>query len=336
MHAARKIRAKYKNKIISYSKNIFIPVTNICRNVCEYCGFRRHPESKEAKLLSMEEIIDIAKKGVNLGCKEALITLGEKPELKYPEIKEKINQLGFRRMSDYIYEICRTVLKIGLLPHTNAGVMDKYELLKLREVNVSMGLMLETTNPNLPAHRNSPGKKPEKRLKTLKYAGELHIPFTTGLLIGIGETDEDIINSLFEIKKINEKYKHIQEVIIQNFMPQQNTPMANQHGPSLTKFLRVIAISRLILKNLNIQVPPNLNRDRLGLLLMAGINDWGGISPITLDYINPNNPWPKIKDVKKVTESFGLKLKLRLPIYPEFINEKFVPKTLLKFILGKG
>jgi len=328
MQVACLIRDCEKGQIISYSKKVFIPLTNICRNNCGYCGFRRDPSDPSAKIMTPNEVLQIAEAGKKAGCKEALFAIGEKPEELYPEVREKLKSAGYESMVEYLHEMCELVVKkTGLLPHSNAGVMDRRELAELRENNASMGLMLENISERLceqgEPHNLSPGKHPKLRLATIEYAGQLKIPFTTGLLIGIGETLEERVNSLFTIKCINEKYGHIQEVIIQNFQAKPRTPMEHCLEPTVSDVLRTVAVARLIFRGeTNIQVPPNLSRGVYARFLFAGINDWGGISPVTKDFINPEAPWPRIKKLEEKTAKEGFKLKERLSIYPEYITKK--------------
>ena len=317
--------------IVTFSKNVFIPLSNACRNHCAYCGFR----SDAPGIMSRAEVQRIFEEGEKLGCKEALFTFGEKPESS-DKIRRQLEEWGYSSALEYLYELCGDALKYKLLPHSNAGVIEKEEMKMLSEVNASMGLMLENASERLcregMAHERSPGKHPKLRLKVLKNAGKLKIPFTTGLLVGIGETFEEILYSLRTIKKINSRYGHIQEVIIQNFKPKKNTPMQRCVEPSLYKMLTVVRAARLILQNMNIQVPPNLNPDTWQIFLSFGANDLGGISPTTKDYINPEADWPKIEKMKITTQRLGLKLRERLPIYPEFIRRGWYSQKLQELI----
>ncbi|MEM3530765.1 MAG: 7,8-didemethyl-8-hydroxy-5-deazariboflavin synthase CofG, partial [Nitrososphaerales archaeon] len=253
------IRDNFKGKRITYSRKIFIPLTNICRNKCGYCGFRREPKDKDAKIMKPDEVLSFAKSGSKANCTEALFTLGEKPELKYPEVKQELKILGYSSTLEYLRDMCELVIKnTGLLPHSNPGIMTKKELADLKDVNASMGLMLENVSDRLcdknGPHEFSPGKRPKLRLATIEYAGQLKIPFTTGLLIGIGESYNEIIDSLYAIKEINEKYGHIQEIIIQNFRAKPNTPMQSHREPSLEEITKIIALARIIfLGKMNIQ-----------------------------------------------------------------------------------
>jgi FO synthase len=275
--------------------------------------------------MTPDEVLEVATNGAKLGCKEALFSLGDKPEALFPEMRQTLQQYGHRRTLEYLVDMCRLVLEhTPLLPHANPGVMGPKDLERLREVNASMGLMLETTSRRLlgpgMAHDNAPDKDPAVRLKTLENAGKLRIPFTTGILIGIGETFAERVEALCAIRDLHERYGHIQEVIIQNFRAKPGIPMQASPEPTLLDFLRTIAVARLILGGeMNIQAPPNLTPEQYQLLLMAGINDWGGISPLTIDFINPEAPWPQIHTLERVSAEMGLRLRQRLALYPEYI-----------------
>jgi len=293
-------------------------------------------------MLKPSQALSIAEAGKKLKCTEALIVTGERPELKYGEAKKWLHEMGHRTVSDFIADLGEKILqKTGLLPHTNAGSLTKKEMSMLKSTNVSLGMMLENASEKLlqagKAHEKAPSKNPKVRIKSLVSAGELKIPITTGLLIGIGENLVDVIRSILLIKELNGKYGHIQEVIIQNFSPKPGTSMENVNPPSDIYFLKCIAAARIILKNINIQVPPNLSPQTYSRYLDSGINDWGGISPLTPDYVNPEYPWPTIKDVRRVTEMKGFALRARLPIYPEFVKKPhnynhFVADNLKKYI----
>ena len=339
---ANLLKNRFKGKKISFSKKVFIPLTNLCRNACKYCGFRKNPSDPNSGFLSPNQVLKIAKQGKKAGCNEALFTLGEKPEEKYSEAKNQLKKLGFSTTIEYLWEMCKLVLeKTGLLPHTNPGILTMDELKLLREVNVSMGLMLENVSERLcwkdGPHEFSPGKNPKLRLKTIMDAGKLKIAFTTGILPGIGETEKEIIDSLDILRKIHENYGHIQEIIIQPFKAKKGTLMENHPEPSLKKLLQTIAVARIFLGRMNLQVPPNLTKQYLEVLPYSGINDWGGVSPVTLDYINPEESWPKIVELKNVTENCGFILKERLPIYPEYVSQKpeFIPESLKNLVFEK-
>ncbi len=330
------------NQIITYSRKVFINLINLCKDTCSYCTYKKEPSNIDSVLLNPSQVLSIAEAGQKLRCTEALIVTGERPELKYAEAKRWLFQLGYKTLVELIANLSETILKkTGLLPHTNAGSLTKKEMSMLKPTNVSLGMMLENSSEKLlevgNAHENAPSKNPKVRIKSLIAAGELKIPITTGLLIGIGESLFDVIKSLLLIKQLNEKYGNIQEVIIQNFAPKIGTSMENSSPPSDNYFLRCIAIARILLKNINIQVPPNLSPNIYSRYVDAGINDWGGISPLTPDYVNPEYPWPTINDVQKVSNLKGFKLRARLPIYPEFITDQnkynyFVTSNLKGFI----
>jgi len=316
-------------EFITFCRNVFVPVTNICRNECGYCTFRRSPDDPESKLMTREEVIPLLTEGKKAGCTEVLFTFGEYAE-EVPGYRELLSETGFSSTLEYVSDLCRTAIDIGLLPHTNAGVLNYTELETLKPLNASMGLMLETT-ADLTAHDNSPGKDPTTRLKTMSYAGELRIPFTTGILVGIGETLDDRINSLQSIAELHEKYGHIQEVIIQNFMPKANTPMADCPSPSDEEMMQTVLIASEILpQDVTIQVAPNLTDPYI--LMQCGACDLGGISPTTIDWINPEANWPDIKKLMQMVR--GTQLRERLPIYPKYIKNGWYSDQLKDLILS--
>ncbi len=325
-----------ENKNITYSKNVFLPLTNICRNECGYCTFRRDPEDPDATLLLQPEtVMKTIHQADDYGCREALFTFGEHADAT-PQVKEALYSLGFQGMLEYLYHLCeRTINETSLLPHSNPGILQKDELKMLREVNASMGLMLENTSTRMmesPAHKKSPGKDPQLRIKTIKNAGKLKIPFTTGLLIGIGETLAERADSLLEIRKIQDQYGHIQEIIIQNFKPKPGIEMENHPEPSLLDMIRTVAVTRLLFPECGVQVPPNLNHGTAQIFLLAGADDWGGVSPITKDYVNPEAPWPELDDLKSLTGELGFKLEERLPVYPKYLNNRFLSDLIQRKI----
>jgi len=328
LSAATEIRARGKGTVITFSKKVFIPLTTLCRDYCSYCTFRKDPGQPGAHFMTPEEVLALAERGRQAGCKEALFSLGDQPERIFPEASEFLSHQGFARTLDYLAAMCELVLeKTGLLPHANPGVMDRAALLGLKDSNASVGLMLENVSPRLMrdglAHAKAPDKVPALRLRTIEEAGKLAIAFTTGILIGIGETMEERIDSLLAIRTLHEKYGHIQEVIIQNFRAKPEIPMAAHPEPSLEDMLRTIAVARLILgPHMNVQAPPNLSYDDFPRLLEAGINDWGGISPVTKDFINPEAAWPQIARLQAETESRGFVLRERLALYPEFVRRE--------------
>ncbi len=329
-----------ENNIITYSKNVFLPLTKICRNECGYCTFRKDPDLIEGSLLmTTGQVLDIIREADSFNCKEALFTFGEQPD-KIDLVLSELEELGFSNMLEYLYFLCsETLEKSGLFTHSNPGILRKNELRMLREVNASMGLMLETSSSRIMetiAHNKSPGKDPKLRIATIKNAGKLKIPFTTGLLIGIGETIAERVESLLELRKIQDKYGHIQEIIIQNFKPKQGIPMEGYCEPSLVEMIKMVSVTKLMFPDVSIQVPPNLNNKNSQIFLMAGADDWGGVSPLTPDYVNPEAPWPEIDKLKSNTEELGFKLQERLPIYPKYINEEFLDSSILEKIKKSG
>jgi FO synthase len=322
--AARAARDDFKPGVITYSRKVFIPLTNLCRDYCGYCIFRRDPGEPGAHTMTPEEVLTVARAGEKLGCTEALFSLGDKPELLFPEMRDTLRQLGYKSTLHYLEAMCELLLReTSLLPHPNPGLLSAEWISRLAAVSPSMGLMLETTSSSLlapgAAHDNAPDKVPAKRLRTIEEAGKQRVPFTTGLLIGIGETPEDRVDTLLAIRDLHERYGHIQEVIVQNFRAKPAIPMAHVPEPGQGEMLRAVAVARLLMPNVNIQAPPNLNAPYYEELLDAGINDWGGISPLTPDYINPEKPWPHVEQLRLRTESKGLQLRQRLPVYPEFL-----------------
>jgi len=326
LSAATELRARGKKTVVTFSKKVFIPLTTLCRDYCSYCTFRKDPGQHGAHFLTPDEVLALAEQGRRAGCKEALFSLGDQPERIFPEAREFLRQQGFARTLGYLAAMCELVLeKTGLLPHANPGVMDRSALERLKNSNASVGLMLENVSPRLMRnglpHANAPDKVPALRLRTMEEAGKLSIAFTTGILIGIGETMEERVDSLLAIRTLHETYGHIQEVIIQNFRAKPEIPMAAHPEPSLDDMLRTIALARLVLgPHMNVQAPPNLSYNNFPRLLEAGINDWGGISPVTRDFINPEAAWPQISRLQSETEARGFTLRERLALYPEFVS----------------
>lgn len=322
--AAAALRDQGKGKIVSFSPKVFIPLTQLCRDFCGYCTFRRDPASASRLYMTPEEILEVARAGQRLGCTEALFTLGERPEQRYLEAREWLQSRGYRTTLDYLTDMCRLVMEeTSLLAHPNPGTMSRHEMEALQPYSPSMGLMLESTGQrlHLPGgpHEFAPSKRPRVRLRTIEIAGELRIPFTTGILIGIGETRLERIESLLAIRRLHRDYRHVQEVIIQNFRAKPHTSMSNAHDATAQELLWTVAVARLLLgPDANIQVPPNLSSQDYPTFLSAGINDWGGISPLTIDYVNPEAPWPKIEELDRQTRLMGFDLRPRLPVYPEY------------------
>ncbi|MFZ3384730.1 MAG: 7,8-didemethyl-8-hydroxy-5-deazariboflavin synthase subunit CofG [Candidatus Methanoperedens sp.] len=300
---------------VTFSRNVFIPLTNVCRNKCGYCGFRREIGHHEAKLLSPGEVKDILLKGARAGCSEALFTFGERPG-EVPGFREWLRDLGYGNIVDYLLDMCKLSIRFGLLPHSNPGILEKPEFEKLKPYNASMGLMLETL-ADIKGHEGCAGKNPVSRIKTIEYAGELKIPFTTGILVGIGETWDERVRSIRKIKELHEKFGHIQEVIIQNFIPKPGTKMSSCASVGLDEMIRTVKMARELLpSDITIQVPPNLIPPRE--LVKCGASDLGGISPETIDFINPEAPWPNYLELQAMVD---VPLRERLPIYPRYIRK---------------
>ena len=322
---AAELRDKGKGRVVTFSPKVFIPLTRLCRDFCGYCTFRQSPPETESLYLSPEEVLAVARAGERLGCTEALFTLGERPEQRYPEAKQWLAARGYASTLEYLAAMCqRVVTETALLPHANPGTMSRRELAALQPYNPSMGLMLESVSPRLyqsgGPHEFAPSKRPRVRLRTLELAGELGIPFTTGLLIGIGETRRERIAALLEIRRLHRDYGHIQEVIIQNFRAKGDTPMGGVPDAAAGELGWTVAVARIILgPTVNLQVPPNLSAADYPDYLAAGINDWGGISPLTIDYVNPEAPWPVLSELQERSRERGFELRPRLPVYPEYI-----------------
>ena len=324
MAVAGALRDEGHGGVISYSRKIFIPLTHLCRDVCHYCTFAKPPRKGMTAYMSPDEVLAVARAGAEAGCKEALFTLGDKPEMRYGAARQALADLGHATTLSYLAEVARLVFdETGLLPHVNPGVMSHDDILALREVSVSQGLMLESAADRLcekgGPHFGSPDKKPAARLETLRLAGEASVPMTTGLLIGIGESREERIDTLLALRDMNEEFGHIQEVIVQNFRAKPDTRMADAPEPSAEDLLWTVAMARLILgSRANVQAPPNLSPDVTGRLVAAGINDWGGVSPVTPDFVNPEAPWPHLDHLAEQTRSGGKELVERLAIYPAY------------------
>lgn len=331
MNDARAIRDLAHGSRITYSPKVFIPLTMLCRDKCGYCTFAQPPARLEHPYLSPEQVLAIASRGTKVGCHEALFTLGERPELRYELARQWLSDHGYDSTIHYLHDMARLVLtETGMLPHANAGALYREELAILRPVSPSQGMMIETLRDDLACHRGSPDKEPQRRLDTLRSAGELHIPFTTGILVGLGETREDRINALEAIAASHGEFGHVQEVIVQNFLPKPLTIMQHAAPCPQDEYLWTIAAARLILPpEIHLQAPPNLSDD-FGVLLDAGIDDWGGVSPVTADHVNPERPWPALDKLRRVTGDRGMVLAPRLTIYPEFVNDPdtWLDKTL--------
>ncbi len=324
LDAAATLRDRGRGRRITFSAKVFIPLTTLCRDYCGYCTFRKDPGEPGAFTMSPDQVLALARAGARLGAKEALFSLGDKPEALFAEHRAFLRSVGHRTTLGYLRAVSEQVLEeTGLLPHANPGLMTERDLASLREVNVSMGIMLESTSTRLlapgAAHDRAPDKVPERRLRTIARAGALSIPFTTGILIGIGETHAERVESLLAIRALHERYGHIQEVIIQNFRAKPTIPMRDWPDPGPEDLLRTVAVARLLLgPDMNIQAPPNLSAQGYDRLPAAGLNDWGGISPLTPDHINPERPWPGLAELRRRTESAGHELRERLAVYPEY------------------
>tara|TARA_Y100001960_G_scaffold25802_1_gene22790 strand:- start:551 stop:1714 length:1164 start_codon:yes stop_codon:yes gene_type:complete len=321
--AASKIRDKRKGKAVSFSKKAFFNIINMCRDTCSYCTYKAEPNDAKLSLMDKKTVRELAVLAKKYNCTEALFVTGERPEQKYPEAKKWLASQGFSSTAEYLIHCSEMVLNEGVFPHTNAGNLSKDEMRELQKTNVSMGLMLENSSPRLREigmpHHNAPSKEPSTRLNVLKNSGELKIPMTTGILVGIGESMEENIQSIFDIKKIDDTYGNIQEIILQNFHPKPKTSMSRHSTPEEDYFKMIVALCRIIMPNANIQIPPNLSPENYHEFLSVGINDWGGISPITSDYVNPEFSWPNIQNVEKKCNDTGFSFKARFPVYPEFI-----------------
>ena len=336
---ARALRNEGHGHLVTYSPKVFIPLTKLCRDVCHYCTFAHPPRRGERAYMTIDEVLAVARAGAAAGCREALFTLGDKPELRYRVAREELEALGCETTLDYVARAAEAVLgETGLLPHLNPGVMTREDAARLRPVSASMGLMLETTSDRLSArggpHFGSPDKAPARRLETLAAAGEERVPFTTGLLIGIGESRAERIEALLAIRTLAERYGHVQEVIIQNFRAKPGTRMAQAPEPALEELLWTIAVARILLgPRAHLQAPPNLSYDEFPRLLDAGIDDWGGVSPVTIDHVNPEAPWPELERLRSGTESRGLELAPRLPVYPEWISGEWIDPGVMPAVL---
>jgi 7,8-didemethyl-8-hydroxy-5-deazariboflavin synthase CofG subunit len=320
---SRLLRARHKGTTVTYSPKVFLPITNLCRDFCSYCTFRKDPNDAAAWTMLPEEIRSWSRRGRDLGCIEALMCLGDKPELVFKPYRKTLEVLGQRSTIDYVRQACEIALEEGLLPHTNAGIMSPAEMADLKPVNVSMGLMLESVSARLRdrggPHYHAPDKDPQVRLRMIGEAGALKIPFTTGILIGIGETRRERVASLVAIQDAHRRYGHIQEIILQNFRAKPTIPMATTPEPDTLEMARTIAVCRILMPEMNIQAPPNLSPYDHRLLLNAGLNDWGGISPLTRDYVNPEAPWPHVATLAETCAREGFTLRPRLPVYPEYL-----------------
>jgi 7,8-didemethyl-8-hydroxy-5-deazariboflavin synthase CofG subunit len=330
-------RDRHFHRKLTYSPKVFLPVTNLCRDRCSYCTFRKGPKDPGAHTMTLDEIGSQVETGAKLGCHEALLCLGDHPEAVFPSYRKLLGEWGFRGTADYLVRVSERCLDKGLLPHTNAGLLSSEEMLALRATNVSLGLMLENISDRLcevgGPHQSAPTKRPARRMEMLENAGKLKIPFTTGILVGIGETVEERVETLYAIRELHQKYGHIQEVIIQIFRAKDGTRMAEFPEVTDEELFRTVAVSRLILGSMNVQAPPNLTPQGHRRLIEAGINDWGGVSPVTCDFINPEAPWPHLTELSVVCREAGHQLEPRLPVYPEFLDfDQWIDPALKPFV----
>ncbi|MDE0159301.1 MAG: 7,8-didemethyl-8-hydroxy-5-deazariboflavin synthase CofG [Candidatus Dadabacteria bacterium] len=333
--AASAVRNHSKGKTVTYSKNVFVPLTQLCRDRCGYCTFKIEPGEGEL-FMTPEEVVDMAKKGAQARCTELLFVTGDKPELAYQVYRDALGEIGYETTADYLIDMGKTGLEHGIFPHTNLGLSTPEELSGFRKSNPSMGLMLENISERLlrkgNAHHGCADKVPRLRMETMEYAGELNIPWTSGILVGIGETFEERIDSLYALLELSRGYGHLQEIIIQNFSPKEGIKMEERPPADFLEMLKTVAISRLIFGgNMNIQIPPNLNNRNFTFYLTAGINDLGGVSPLTIDYVNPEAPWPQVERMEREVNALGYELRERLPVYPEYIDERWIDP----YVLGK-
>lgn len=324
------LRKKYKKNTVTFSKKAFFNIVNLCKDTCSYCTYKSEPGEAKLSLMSKQQISELLLLAKKYRCVEALFVTGEQPEQKYQEARDWLKENGFKTTAEYLTHASELALETGLFPHTNAGNLNYEEMKELKKTNVSMGIMLENVSERLTEkgmpHHLAASKRPKARLEILENSGKLGIPMTTGLLVGIGETMDEIIDSLFAIKKLNDKHGNIQEVILQNFQPKHDTKMKDEPSADEKYFKLVVALSRIIMPQMNIQIPPNLSPKSYQSFLSAGINDWGGISPLTPDFVNPEFSWPEINKVEENSKKAGFDLKCRFPTYPEYFS--FIGKEL--------
>ena len=327
---AQSLRKKFKKDSVTFSKKAFFNIVNLCKDTCSYCTYKAEPGEAKLSLMSKQQISELLVLAKKYRCVEALFVTGEQPEQRYQEARDWLKENGFKTTSEYLIHASELALETGLFPHTNAGNLNYEEMKELKKTNVSMGVMLENVSERLTEkgmpHHLAASKRPKARLEILENSGKLGIPMTTGILVGIGETMEEIIDSLFAIKQLNDKHGNIQEVILQNFQPKPDTKMRNEPSADEKYFKLVVALSRVIMPQMNIQIPPNLSPKSYQSFLSVGINDWGGISPLTPDFVNPEFAWPEIDKVEENSKKAGFDLKCRFPVYPEYFS--FISKEL--------
>ncbi|MDH3764964.1 MAG: 7,8-didemethyl-8-hydroxy-5-deazariboflavin synthase subunit CofG [Nitrosopumilus sp.] len=328
--AAQNLRRKFKKNSVTFSKKAFFNIVNLCKDTCSYCTYKAEPGEQKLSLMSKQQIVELLQLAKKYRCVEVLFVTGERPEQRYQEARNWLKENGFKSTVEYLIHSSELALESGLFPHTNAGNLNFEDMKELKKTNVSMGIMLENVSDRLTKkgmpHYLASSKRPKVRLEILENSGKLGIPMTTGILVGIGETIEEIIDSILAIKQLHEKYGNIQEVILQNFQPKPDTIMKNEPSANETYFKLIVALSRIIMPEMNIQIPPNLSPRSYQSFLSVGINDWGGISPLTPDFVNPEFSWPEIKKVDIDSKNAGFDLKCRFPIYPEFFS--FISKEL--------
>ena len=330
---AGRLRDEGHGRVVTYSRKVFVPITTLCRDTCTYCTFVK-PPGAGGQYLTPDDVLAIVKAGDSYDCTEALLTLGDKPEAKWPQAEEFLNRHGCDTTIEYVVQMAELIRSsTRLFPHANPGIMSAADIGALRPTNVSMGLMLENisdrlTEPGMP-HHNCPDKEPGVRVETIREAGRQKVPFTSGILVGIGETNAEVVDSLLALADLQREAGHIQEFIIQNFRAKADTRMRNSPEPDIPFFVRVVALARVILgAEANLQVPPNLTDD-FSVYLDAGINDWGGVSPVTIDWVNPEAPWPGLERLEAVTAAAGFELRPRLPVYPEYLSDDWIDSGLL-------
>lgn len=328
------MRDAFHGHTLTYSPNVFLPVTNLCRDRCTYCTFRRDPGDAGEWTMTPEEIVEWSRRARATGCVEALICLGDRPEVAFRGFRTFLEEHDVASTAAYVALASRIAVAEGLLPHTNAGLLSRREMAMLRPLNASMGLMLENISPRLRdhgmPHQHAPDKDPVRRMKMIREAGELRIPFTSGILVGIGENEAERVASLLALRRVHAEHGHIQEIIVQNFRAKHCTPMADEPDLADQEMVRTVALARLVLGGeMNLQAPPNLSPESLGGLIRAGINDWGGVSPLSIDYVNPEAAWPALDRLRAVSREQGFNLEPRLPVYDAFITEEFVHPDML-------
>lgn len=322
--AAARLRDAHKGRILTFSKKAFFNVVNLCNDTCTYCTYKSEPSQAKLSMMDMTMIDALIQAAQKSGCVEALLVTGERPESRYPQARRWLEEAGFSSTPQYLAEISERCLAAGLFPHTNAGNLEPDEMRLLSKTNASLGLMLENSSVRLGSegmpHHLAPSKLPARRIRVLEEAGRLGIPMTTGILVGIGETIQEAVESLLTIRDIHNRYGHIQEIILQNFAPKHDTAMRRHPAADARSFMVLVALARIMMPKMNIQIPPNLSPDSYREHIRAGINDWGGVSPLTPDFVNPEFPWPGIPELDAGCQNMGYRLACRFPVYPEFIH----------------